>query len=327
MNTSLHLQKTENLSQLNNNNNLTKLFLQNCKINDWTLLLELNNLQLLYISYSNISNLEHIPKQIKYLYLNSCLYIKDFSTISSFTNLTELSLENTYITDITCVQNLKCLTNLSLYKCNHIKDFGSLYKLIQIEILDVGRTSITNTNYFNYCRNIKELYIEGCKHIIDFSYLSYLISLETLNLGYSNIYDLTPISNLINLTYLNLEWCKNITNYDIISKLYNLKTLRLNCSNVSDLSWIIPNQCLNNLDINYTKINDLSYIFKLHNLKKLILHLNYKLFSRFFLYLIKKNIINHIFIPSFLNNILYKLISTIFFNISSLLITSQQHIK
>ena len=91
----------------------------------------------------------------------------------------------------------------------------------------------------------------------------------------SNISDI-KLDKYKNLIELNLEGCNNIKDYSFISNLEKLENLNLFWSNISDISFLEKNKIIKELNIgNCKNINDFLFISKLEKLENLNLSFTY----------------------------------------------------
>ncbi|CAL6111673.1 Conserved_hypothetical protein [Hexamita inflata] len=182
------------------------------------------------------------------------IYIKHIFLISFLTNLTELSLYNNKISDISAVSKLKNLKKLDL-SSNLIEDISALKSLTNLTHLYLYRNKLTSYNLA--LPNLEELELQG-NQLQDKSGLQHSPKLKRLNLSETEIIDL-QISDLgINQQLLNigpLKFCTQLTELNIsetsISDIWplqfmkNLKTLNMDNTKVIDLH---PLQHLNQLE-------------------------------------------------------------------------------
>ena len=108
------------------------------------------------------------------------------------------------------------------------------------------------------CKGIKEIFYEYATQI--------KINKEI------NLCDLSKINfqKYENLRKLNLEGCKNISEFKFISKLEKLEELNLYYTNISDISFIENNKNLRKLDLEGCKnISEFKFISKLEQLEEL----------------------------------------------------------
>ena len=160
----------------------------------------------------------------------------DFAQLMYMKNLTELSLWNNQISDLSPLSGLTNLTKLELGANNLIKDLSPLSGLV----------------------NLVELRLSS-NQISDLTPLSELTSLSSLSLGDNQITDLTPLANLLSLTELGLE-NNQIRDLSPLSVLRNLANLYLWGNQISDLSPLSGLEFLSELHIADNRIFDWSHV-------------------------------------------------------------------
>ena len=145
--------------------NINNLDLSQCEnIKDFTPISKLENLEILNISKTNISDISFIEnnKNINELYLRFCEKIKDFTPISKLQNLEIVDIGYTYISDISFLENNKNIKKLNLINCKHINDFTPISKLERLEFINISKTYISYISFLENNKNIKELYLPYC---------------------------------------------------------------------------------------------------------------------------------------------------------------------
>lgn len=124
----------------------------------------LNNLKVLCLENSYISDISSINTlDLEKLSLSSN-YITDISSISNMNSLKELSLSNNYIKDIAPLKNLKLLEKIYLYN-NQIQNIRPIFYKYNLTHLDLSNNNI----YFE--EDYYFVYIEFLCHIPSIIYL------------------------------------------------------------------------------------------------------------------------------------------------------------
>ena len=165
--------------------------------------------------------------------------ISDITDLRYFTNLTELHIWASRVSDISPLRSLTNLTRLSL-ESNEIEDIASLQDLTKLTELQLWSN-----------------------RIIDISPLASLTNLTKLYLWNNRIEDVSPLQNLTKLTDLDL-WGNEITDVSPLASLANLAKLSLAKNKISDISPLVENSGLgqgdevqllsNNLDLSKDSI-------------------------------------------------------------------------
>ena len=217
---------------------------------------ELESLTSLYLSFSEITNLEGIQNCINLEYLSlGGNNISDIKPLSNLVNLSELHLANNNISDIKPLSNLVNLTELYLAN-NNISDIRPLSNLVNLIGLDLSNNNINEISTLSKLVNLTYL----CLDMNEISYLGGIqncINLKFLELPENNISDIKPLSNLVNLIGLDLS-NNNINDISILSKLTNLSELSLSSSNLDDISILSKLTNLDTLDLSNNNISDIN---------------------------------------------------------------------
>lgn len=147
--------------------------------------------------------------------------VSDISALEELTNLTNLSLDSCNIgASASVLGNLTNLTNLHLASSN-ISDLSPLSRLTNLTYLSLGGNKISDLSPLRGLTKLQVLILDN-NNISDVSALGNLTNLTALNLGYNSISDLSPLGNLTNLQDLDLA-CNPITDYspvEFVPQLY-----------------------------------------------------------------------------------------------------------
>ncbi|PGH78041.1 hypothetical protein CN899_29235 [Bacillus thuringiensis] len=211
------------------------------------------------IDYINAFNINRL--QISDMYYK----LEDVKFLEQCVNITHLSLDSSYLKDVSSIYNLKNLKSLSIIDSNYVLE---LNKLTDLECLSLycdkkltGLQDLSNLkslslwkyapkgrdlNELKNLRKLEILNVTQCK-INSLSGLENLESLKTMKLNY--LRTLTTIGHVKYtngiLRYLEIEACKNIEDFYEIQHLKSLETLNLfNCGDIPTIKFI---QALNNL--------------------------------------------------------------------------------
>ena len=123
--------------------------------------------------------------------------IQDLTGLSSFPNLSALSLRNNDISDLTPLVGLSNLTELALDN-NEISDLSPLASLTSLESLSLRQNQIQDIRPLSGLTNLNLLYLTE-NQISDVSSIEGLTRLEKLSLIENQIIDISPLANLNNL--------------------------------------------------------------------------------------------------------------------------------
>ncbi len=229
------------------------------------------NLETLYIGYSDINNIDSLiyADHLKNLYLASYENLTDFTVIGKLTNLEELYLD----------------------ACE-LKIFDFIGNLENLETLNVTDAQIQTLSGLENCTALKSLTINYCTQLKDVSAVSALVNLQELDLdvpygcmepeldGLTGLKKLSLdgqfedcffLQNMSELTELHLSGCSLSKGMD----LSNLKSLRsLSCTYHMGYDWkvdvLTDFQMVECLDLQGTETyDDISEVFNMPNLKEL----------------------------------------------------------
>jgi Leucine-rich repeat (LRR) protein len=129
--------------------------------------------------------------------------IANLSGLQTATNLASLSLNGNSITTLSPLQNLSALTYLSLSN-NVIGDSSPLAGLTNLNYLALSANPLTNDSGVSGLTNLTTLLLDG-DNITNLAFLLNLDDLVTLNLADNRITDVSPLAGLTNLSVLSLQ--------------------------------------------------------------------------------------------------------------------------
>ena len=185
--------------------------------------------------------------------------------------LTSLTLQDTFVSDLSGIECLVNLTALSTVDQYYLEDLSALSGLIHLTHLSIVNSHVRNTSAISGLTNLTHLVLEGAS-LNDISSLSGLTNLTVLNLNENgSLSDISVLSGLPNLTALYLAHT-NVSDISVLSSLTNLNTLYLASPNISDISVLSGLTNLTTLYIGSPNIGDLSALSTLTNLTSLYLY-------------------------------------------------------
>ena len=190
--------------------------------------------------------------------------ISDISPLADLTALTNLYLWDNSITDISALSSLTNLTKLSLYD-NSISNISALGSLTALTNLNLSSNSITDISALASLTKLTDLNLSS-NSISDISALDDLTKLTALQLGGNPISDISALDDLTKLTtlYLHDNSISDITALDDLTK---LTTLRLNGNSISDISALANLTSLKFLWLDNNSISDISALDDLTKLQ------------------------------------------------------------
>ena len=170
--------------------------------------------------------------------------IGDSITTHTLLNLTQLSVPNSRITDLTGLEHAHSLTYLNLggefiqgqgnfVNNNTVSNFSPLAELTNL-MLHLPNSSLSDVAPLADLKNLTELHLTG-NNISDVAPLANLKNLHWLDLTFNNISDVAPLASLKNLTLLTLTG-NNISDVAPLVNLKKLHVLKLNINNISDVA-------------------------------------------------------------------------------------------
>ena len=202
--------------------------------------------------------------------------IGDSITTHTLLDLTQLSVPNSGITDLTGLEHAHSLTYLNLggqgtANNNRVSNFSPLAGLTNLT-LDLSQSSLSDVSPLAGLTNLTQLWLGG-NNISDMSPLAGLTNLTGLRLTSDNISDVSPLAGLTNLTQLWLGG-NNISDMSPLTNLKSLTKLSLTVNNTSDVSFLANFKNLTELALSGNNISDVSFLANLKSLTVLVLNSN-----------------------------------------------------
>jgi hypothetical protein len=181
--------------------------------------------------------------------------VTDLSPLAGLTKLQFLNLSGTQVADLSALAGLTNLQFLDLSR-TQVADLSPLAELINLQFLDLSRTKAVDLSPLTGLTNVIYLGLRGT-HTFSLASLAELTNLNYLDLWEAQVVDLSPLAGLNNLKYLDLSRTQ-VSDMLPLANLKKLKRLYLSRTQITDLSPLI---CLNDLEILFltnTQIMDLS---------------------------------------------------------------------
>lgn len=255
----LHFQSVTNLEGLHyliGNSNCIKIEINAGAFTDISELRGLSSLKSLIISQVPINGLGII----------------DPSPIASLTNLHELNLYSTKITQTDAFSRLAKLATLNL-KETPIRDLTPIAGLVSLETLDITGTGVSDLSPISHFRDLRELGV-GARQVPGLVNLSNLKSLRTLRLIDQIDVDISPIGSLSNLENLWI-WGLPEINASALGKLTKLLDLSIMGSGFGRQTPVTNVDALGNLKelrkltLGSLLLHDLAFVSGLTNLNEI----------------------------------------------------------
>ena len=263
--------------------NLTQLEVPNRRITNLTGLEHAYNLKFLnlggeyidgegYVNSNAVSDFSPLSELSELLNLNlSYSLLSDVLFLSGLTQLAHLYLDGSAITDLTPLAAFTQLTSLSL-RGNAIADVSPLAGLTQLTSLDLSNNHISDVSPLAGLTQLTYLSLWD-NAIADVSPLAGLTQLTSLDPSNNRISDVSPLAGLTQLTYLSL-WGNAIADVSLLAGLTQLTSLDLSNNRISDVSALSELTQLASLDLSNNRISDVSALSELTQLKILNLMSN-----------------------------------------------------
>ena len=212
----------------------------------------------------------HTMLELRALDLSS---VTDFTGLEYAPNLTELSLYDSSISDLSILEGLTQLTSLILGNNNSISDISALRGLTQLTSLILGNNnSISDISALRGLTQLTELHFWGSP-LSDLSTLEGLTQLTELHLYRNSLSDISALEGLTQLTSLNLD-SNSISDISALGGLIELTTLELGANSVSDISALGSLTQLTTLSLGLNSVSDISALGGLTELTHLSLWYN-----------------------------------------------------
>lgn len=241
------------ITPLKNMKSLKKLHLSSNKIENFSALAELTQLEELYLRKNSLDKLpneiKHLTK-LKVLDVNSNSF-KDVEPLKGLTSLEKLYIGDTTVTDFSPLRNLTSLTELYMRNTNtELKDISFLEELDNLTILDIT------------------IGYRATEDKVDASPVNHLKNLEELIVIDSNIDNLEFISSLTNLKYAQILR-SNLTSLKGVEDVQSLESLRVTSSDIKSLEPLKALTEIKSIDMQYNAITSLKPLKKLENLERI----------------------------------------------------------
>ena len=166
------------------------------------------NLRTLYVGGNELTNIEVVKNMPSLACLGlSGNTISDFSPLQGLSNLMNLSVSNTGLTQldtfVSYIEGLKMLTNLDLGD-DQLVSIKPLEKLTSLKYLWINNAGLTDISGLEGLKSLSELGL-GSNQITDITVLSKLPRLEYVYLWDNQITDLASLLSLDYLRYVELS--------------------------------------------------------------------------------------------------------------------------
>ncbi|CAL6049524.1 ABC_transporter substrate-binding protein [Hexamita inflata] len=147
------------------------------------------------------------------------------------------------------IQNISRLTNLTdlFISRSQVSDISTLRNLTNISVLELSENRISDISSIRYLSKITDLQLDQ-NIIADIYVIKYLTKLQKLNINSNRVVDLTPLKNLSNLTELFafknqiVHYALNLNFHTLFLEENYIQNFQSTCANVQYDLQFFPNQ-------------------------------------------------------------------------------------
>jgi Leucine-rich repeat (LRR) protein len=175
------------------------------------------------------------------------------SHLVNFGSITVLVLQNTRLTNVDALKDLKALQTLNLSNCTQLTNFDGLKDLKALQTLYLnGCTQLANFDGLKDLEALQTLYLDDCAQLTKIDGLKDLKALHDLTLnGCTQLTNFDELKDLEALRTLYLDDCTQLTNIDGLKDLKALQTLFLNgCTQLANIDGLKDLRSLQDLTLN-----------------------------------------------------------------------------
>lgn len=176
------------------------------------------------------------------------------SAIASLPNLTELTLAQCGLTDISVLAALRNLQYLDL-SYNSIRDISALRSMDALQTLFMSHNALEDLNALSSLSNLRTLNV-SYNSITSLAPICSIVSLRSLDISNNMLSNLGAVNNLSALTYLNAGY-NDLTDITVLSGCTALTELNLSNNVLTDLSPLAGLTGIERLDFSYNQVTDL----------------------------------------------------------------------
>ncbi|KUJ55320.1 leucine-rich repeat domain-containing protein [Chryseobacterium aquaticum] len=263
----------ENYYDIDNDGNITTLFLDEVNLKDLNVLLPIaDSLVKLALTYCNIETLHPLKSfsMLKTLDLTgNNLHPLTLGYLNDLKNLKKLDLGGTNLNDTSLLGDLIGLEILSLSGGNPYCEIKGLEKLKSLQHLNISWSAIGNIKEINVNENLRSLNIgeTDIKRITDLERFPYL---EELRLNGNRIKKIEGLDKLHNLKKLFISSI-GIKKIEGLESLTNLEILELSNNEISKIRGLDSLKNLKELSLDENEIVRVENLDNLTNLELLLL--------------------------------------------------------
>lgn len=203
-----------------------------------------------YVSYDELKAIDFIQVDS-----DKGKTLEDISCLKYAENLETCYLNNTNISDLTPIADLKNLKKLYIYDDEKIADISALKNLTQLAILNISGTKVTDITSLATLKNLERLDISKTD-ITNISAIGNLKDLKWLNMNDTKVTDISALESATALRYFLAKntGISDITPLCMAEYLHNV--FLDNCSNISTITPLYDLENLKYLSVAGTKVSD-----------------------------------------------------------------------
>ena len=151
----IEINTTDNLNQISKYINTKEILIKNVSVNDFSFINSLTKLEKISIYYSKINLKEFNNANIKEIrIINSYIQDDNLSYLKNAVNLEALSLDSSYIKDITSVKYLINIKKLSLSSISNLSSLTPILNLKNLKTFNInGEEDLITLDIFNYIKD------------------------------------------------------------------------------------------------------------------------------------------------------------------------------
>lgn len=197
-----------------------------------------------------------------------------YEEISKLTNLESVTFENSPLSSLAFLANLKQLKRLNLSGKNHtFQNYDTLAKLNKLTQLDVSynpQATTESLDIFSDVSTLTKVDVSECDNLksLGFLYSSTSRLQEFYAIGCDSIgnFDMLIRASKLKKVDLSNSSAKNVA---FLKNKANMRELNISHTRVSSIAELQPSVDLEKLDISWTDVEDISVLSEMSKLKKL----------------------------------------------------------
>lgn len=235
----------------------------------------LRDLRINGVGNFDLEYIDNLRTTLSTLHLNWLDGIKNFTNLSTYTNLWELVIQDTELTDanLAIIGQIEQLRHLTLVN-NNLKQ-ENLHRLsgqTELETLYIARNNVNDLTPFKDMTKVKNLVLSE-NNITDISLLANMPSLEWVHLFDNHITDVSPLKNATNMQTLNIG-ANQIKDISSLKGLVNMENFSFDRNEIEDIGIVKNFTKLQMMSGIQNKIEDVSALKDLNSLYAVYLDSN-----------------------------------------------------